>query len=308
MTEKAPKVITPNQRHRIRTSPLEKTFTILIYGILGFLGLMCLLPFVHLIALSFSGSAPVKAGKVTLWPLEANIDAYKYALDHPAFLRAFGISVLRVLVGMSISLFMLMITAYPLSKSSEASPLNPLFKTLMIIAMLTGGGLIPMYLVMSWLHLTNTFWALVIPGSLSLWNTFMVMNFFRAIPAELEEAAVMDGATSAQILVRIYIPLSVPVIATMALFVGVGHWNDWFSGMLYMARTQDYPLQTYLRQVITTPDFSTLTLEEMQKYAQITSKNNQAAQIIIATFPIMCVYPFLQKYFMTGLTLGSVKG
>ena len=307
MTSNATKVI-HTRKHRIRTSPVEKLFTVLIYGILGFLGIMCLLPFVHLIALSFSGSVPVKAGKVTLWPLEANIDAYKYALDHPAFLRAFGISVMRVLVGMAISLFMLMITAYPLSKSSEASPLNPLFKVLMIIAMLTGGGLIPMYLVMSWLHLTNTFWALVVPGSLSLWNTFMVMNFFRAIPTELEEAAVVDGATSAQILVRIYIPLSVPVIATMALFVGVGHWNDWFSGMLYMARTQDYPLQTYLRQVITTPDFSTLTVEEMQKYAQITSKNNQAAQILIATFPIMCVYPFLQKYFMTGLTLGGVKG
>ena len=300
--------IIASQRRRIRTSPVEKMFTCLIYGILGFLGIMCLFPFVHLIALSFSGSAPVKAGKVTLWPLEANIDAYKYALDHPAFIRAFGISVMRVVVGMAISLFMLMITAYPLSKSKEASPLNPLFKTLMIVAMLTGGGLIPMYLVMSWLRLTNTFWALVIPGSLSLWNTFMVMNFFRAIPGELEEAAVVDGATSVQILVKIYIPLSVPVIATMALFVGVGHWNDWFSGMLYMARTQDYPLQTYLRQVITTPDFSTLTVEEMQKYAQITSKNNQAAQIIIATFPIMCVYPFLQKYFMTGLTLGSIKG
>ena len=307
MTNNTPHVVTYH-KHRIRTSPVEKLFTVLIYGILGFLGIMCLLPFVHLIALSFSGSNPVKAGKVMLWPLEPNVDAYKYALDHPAFLRAFGISVLRVLVGTSIALFMLMITAYPLSKSSEASPLNPLFKTLMIIAMLTGGGLIPMYLVMSWLKLTNTFWALVIPGSLSLWNTFMVMNFFRAIPTELEEAAVMDGATSAQILLRIYIPLSVPVIATMALFVGVGHWNDWFSGMLYLARTQDYPLQTYLRQVITTPDFSTLTVEEMQKYAQITAKNNQAAQIIIATFPIMCVYPFLQKYFMTGLTLGSVKG
>ena len=295
-------------RHRIQTSPVEKFFTCLIYGILGFLGIMCLVPFVHLIALSFSGSDPVKAGKVMLWPLQFNVDAYKYALDHPAFLRAFMISVVRVIAGTSISLFMLMVTAYPLSKPAEASPLNPLFKVLMIVAMLTGGGLIPMYIVMSWLHLTNTFWALIIPGSLSLWNTFMVMNFFRAIPTELEEAAVVDGATSAQILVRIYIPLSVPVIATMALFVGVGHWNDWFSGMLYMARTQDYPLQTYLRQVITTPDFSTLTVEEMQKYAQITSKNNQAAQILIATFPIMCVYPFLQRYFMTGLTLGSVKG
>lgn len=292
----------------VRTTPAEKFFTVVIYGVLGILGLSCILPFIHLIALSFSGSTPVKQGIVTLYPIEFTTDAYKYALDHPTFMRALGISVLRTVVGVTLSLMMLVITAYPLSKSNEACPLNPVFKVMMIIAMLTGGGLIPMYLVMSWIGLTNTFWALVIPGCLSLWNCFMVMNFFRGVPSEIEEAAIVDGANSFQVMTRVYIPLSVPVIASMALFTGVGHWNDWFSGMLYIARSQDYPLQTYLRQVITTPNFSTLTVEEMQKYAQITAKNNQAAQIVIATLPIMCVYPFLQKYFMTGLTLGGVKG
>lgn len=299
---------TRGRRSHMRTTPAEKFFTGLIYTVLAILGLSCILPFIHLIALSFSGSTPVKQGIVTLYPIEFNVDAYKYALDHPSFMRALGISVLRTIVGVSISLAMLIITAYPLSKSNEACPLNPVFKVMMIVAMLTGGGLIPMYLVMSWIGLTNTFWALVIPGCLSLWNCFMVMNFFRGVPAEIEEAAIVDGANSFQVMTRVYIPLSVPVIASMALFTGVGHWNDWFSGMLYIARSQDYPLQTYLRQVITTPDFSTLSVEEMQKYAQITAKNNQAAQIVIATFPIMCVYPFLQKYFMTGLTLGGVKG
>lgn len=302
--------MTQMRRHHshVRTTPAEKFFTGLIYTVLAILGLSCILPFIHLIALSFSGSTPVKQGVVTLYPIEFNVDAYKYALDHPSFMRAFGISVLRTIVGVSISLAMLVVTAYPLSKSNEACPLNPVFKVMMIVAMLTGGGLIPMYLVMSWIGLTNTFWALVIPGCLSLWNCFMVMNFFRGVPAEIEEAAIVDGANSFQVMTQVYIPLSVPVIASMALFTGVGHWNDWFSGMLYIARSQDYPLQTYLRQVITTPDFSTLSVEEMQKYAQITAKNNQAAQIVIATFPIMCVYPFLQKYFMTGLTLGGVKG
>lgn len=299
---------TRGRRSHMRTTPAEKFFTGLIYTVLAILGLSCILPFIHLIALSFSGSTPVKQGIVTLYPIEFNVDAYKYALDHPSFMRALGISVLRTIVGVSISLAMLIITAYPLSKSNEACPLNPVFKVMMIVAMLTGGGLIPMYLVMSWIGLTNTFWALVIPGCLSLWNCFMVMNFFRGVPAEIEEAAIVDGANSFQVMTRVYIPLSVPVIASMALFTGVGHWNDWFSGMLYIARSQDYPLQTYLRQVITTPDFSTLSVEEMQKYAQITAKNNQAAQIVIATLPIMCVYPFLQKYFMTGLTLGGVKG
>lgn len=296
------------KRNRVRTTPVEKFFTILIYTVLAILGISCIVPFIHLIALSFSGSAAVNKGIVTLWPIEFTTDAYKYAFDHPTFVRAFCISVLRTVVGTLIALAMLVITAYPLSKSNEASPLNPLFKGMMIVAMLTGGGLIPMYLVMSWIGLTNTFWALVIPGCLSLWNCFMVMNFFRGIPSEIEEAAIVDGANSFQVLVQIYLPLSIPVIASMATFVGVGLWNEWFNGMLYVARSENYPLQTYLRQVITTPDFSTLTVEEMKKYAQITSKNNQAAQIIIATVPIMLIYPFMQKYFMTGLTLGGVKG
>lgn len=297
-----------SKRNRIRALPVEKAFTALIYSILGVLGAACVLPFIHLVALSFSGADPVKKGIVSLFPLEPSLDAYRYALDHPTFIRAFIISVLRTVAGISISLIMLILTAYPLSKSNAACPLNPVFKTLMIVAMLTGGGLIPMYMVMSWIGLTNTFWALIIPGSLSLWNCFMVMNFFRSLPVEMEEAAIVDGADSLQVMVRIYLPLSTPVIATMALFTGVGHWNDWFSGMLYLARSQDYPLQTYLQQVVTTPDFSTLTVEEMKKYAQITAKNNQAAQIIIATFPILCIYPFLQKYFMSGLTLGGIKG
>ena len=293
---------------RIRKSPSEKIVMTLIYVILGILGLSCILPFIHLIALSFSGSTAVNKGIVSFFPIDFTIDAYKYALDHPTFIRAFFISVARTVIGTLFALTMLVLTAYPLSKSSEACPLNPIFKTLMIIAMLTGGGLIPMYLVMSWIGLTNTFWALVIPGCLSLWNCFMVMNFFRGIPAELEEAARMDGANSFDVLLKVYLPLSVPVIASMAVFVGVGHWNDWFSGMLYIARSEDYPLMTYLRQVITTPDFSTLSVEEVKKYAQITTKNNQAAQIVITTLPIMVIYPFMQKYFMTGLTLGGVKG
>lgn len=296
------------KRNHVRTTPVEKFFTGLIYTVLAILGASCILPFIHLIALSFSGSNAVNRGIVTLFPIDFSTDAYRYALDHPSFMRAFGISVMRTAVGTIIALTMLVLTAYPLSKSNEACPLNPIFKGMMIVAMLTGGGLIPMYLVMSWIGLTNTFWALVIPGCLSLWNCFMVMNFFRGIPTEIEEAAIVDGANSFQILVQIYLPLSVPVIASMATFVGVGLWNEWFNGMLYVARSENYPLQTYLRQVITTPDFSTLTVEEMKKYAQITAKNNQAAQIVIATVPIMLIYPFLQKYFMTGLTLGGVKG
>ncbi|HHY83464.1 MAG TPA: carbohydrate ABC transporter permease [Clostridiales bacterium] len=296
------------KKRRIGRSFAESIVDVIIYSVLAILGISCVLPFIHLIAISLSGAVAVGSGKVTLWPMDFSIDAYRFAIEHPSFLRAFSISVARTVVGILISLTMLVITAYPLSKSYEACPPARIFKGMMIIAMLISGGLVPMYLVMSWIRLTNTFWALVIPGSLSLWNCFMVMNYFRSIPSELEEAAVVDGANSFQILVRVYLPLSVPIIATMAVFVGVGHWNDWFSGMLYIARSQNYPLQTYLQQVITIPDFSKLTLEEMKKYAEVNNKNNQAAQILIATIPILLIYPFLQRYFMTGLTLGGVKG
>ncbi|HHU78062.1 MAG: carbohydrate ABC transporter permease [Caldicoprobacterales bacterium] len=301
-------MIKKTKRNRMKSSFSEKSVDIIIYTILGVLGVSCILPFIHLAALSLSTSTAVSSGSVTLIPIGWNLDPYKYAMEHPAFLRALSISVVRTVAGVLISLTMLILTAYPLSKSHEVVPLAPVFKGMMIVAMLTSGGLIPMYLVMSWIKLTNTFWALVLPGCLSLWNCFMVMNFFRTIPSELEEAAVVDGANSFQILVRIYLPLSVPIIATMAVFVGVGHWNDWFSGMLYIARSQNYPLQTYLQQVITIPNFSNLTVDEMEKYARINNKNNQAAQILIATVPILLIYPFLQRYFMTGLTLGGVKG
>lgn len=297
-----------NHRNKIKSSFSGKIADIAIYTVLTALGISCILPFIHLAAISFSSSVAVSAGKVVLLPIDLNLDPYKYAMEHPTFIRAFIISVIRTISGVLLSLTMLIITAYPLSKSHEVCPPARIFKTMMIIAMLTGGGLIPMYLVMSWIGLINTFWALIIPGCLSLWNCFMVMNYFRSIPTELEEAAIVDGANSFEIMLKVYIPLSVPIIATMAVFVGVGHWNDWFSGMLYIARSQNYPLQTYLQQVITAPIFADLTIEEMQKYAKINAKNNQAAQILIATIPILLIYPFLQRYFMTGLTLGGVKG
>lgn len=294
--------------NKIKTSFSGKIADIIIYVILAILGMSCILPFIHLAALSLSSSAAVSSGKVMLLPIEFNTDAYRFAMEHPTFMRAFVISVLRTVSGVLLSLTMLVITAYPLSKSYEACPPARIFKAMMIIVMLTGGGLIPTYMVMNWIGLINTFWVLIIPGCLSLWNCFMVMNFFRSIPKELEEAAVVDGANSLEIMVKIYLPLSVPVIATMAVFVGVGHWNDWFSGMIYIAKSENYPLQTYLQQVITVPNFTKMTVEQMQKYAQINAKNNQAAQILIATVPILLIYPFLQRYFVTGLTLGSVKG
>ena len=195
----------------MKSSFSEKSVDIIIYTILGVWSFMhtAFYPSGSTILISIYCS---QLGECYPYSNRLEPDPYKYAMEHPAFLRALSISVVRTVAGVLISLTMLILTAYPLSKSHEVVPLAPVFKGMMIVAMLTSGGLIPMYRVMSWIKLTNTFWALVLPGCLSLWNCFMVMNFFRTIPSELEEAAVVDGANSFQILVRIYLPLSVRLL------------------------------------------------------------------------------------------------
>jgi putative aldouronate transport system permease protein len=156
--------------------------------------------------------------------------------------------------------------------------------------------------------LRNKLWALVLPGAVQAFNITILLNFFRQIPKELEEAAIIDGAGQLNILARVYIPLSIPALATLLLFNAVGHWNEWFSAMIYMNSSKNYPLQTYLQGVLTVPNYSFVDPTQMELLSRVSSKTFRAAQILIATVPVLFVYPFLQKYFITGMTLGSLKG
>lgn len=293
---------------KMKKHPGDILFNICNYIILGALGLICVIPFVHLLALSFSSSAAATAGLVSFWPVQATVASYQYAFQKPEFIRAFGVTLLRVLLGVTLNMLLLILTAYPLSKRNSELPGRTLISWFFILTMFVSGGMIPSYLVVNATGLTNTIFALVIPGAVSVYNVTILLNFFRQTPRELEESAVMDGASQIVCLVRIYLPLALPCMATLFIFCTVGHWNSWFDGMIYMSSSRNYPLMTYLQSVIATPDFTLLDIEQMELMSKISSKTFQAAQIIIATVPILIVYPFMQKYFVKGMTLGAMKG
>lgn len=277
--------------------------------LLGIICVTCVLPFVHLLAVSFSSSSAVAAGKVGFLPVEFTTASYEYVITGGRFLHAMAISIERVILGTLLNLALMVITAYPLSKDSL--PGRGIIAGFFVLTMLVGGGMIPTYLLVSGLGLKDTLWALILPGALPVSNMIILMNFIRGLPHELEESAWIDGATPFQTLVQIIFPLLGPSLATVGLFSMVGHWNDWFAGMIYMSEPLNYPLQTYLQTLLV--DFEKLMQSDtsgniMDILSKMNARTGRAAQLFLGALPIMCVYPFLQKYFTKGLTLGSVKG
>ncbi len=292
---------------RIR-SPGDVAFHVVNYTILVLLAASCVLPFLHVISLSFSSGVAADKALVGLWPVDFSLAAYQYAFGKTLFLRSIWNTVKRVILGVSISMVLTVLASYPLSKANRVFPGRTAFAWFFMVTMLIGGGLIPTYLVVTWTGIRNSIWALVLPGAVWGFNVALLLNFFRQIPAELEESAFMDGAGAWRILLQIYVPLSLPALATLTIFGTVAHWNEWFHGMIYLDSSRDYPLQTYLQGVIVQPSFDMLDQAQLELMLRLSRRTFNAAQIVIASVPIICVYPFLQKYFVRGLTLGSVKG
>jgi putative aldouronate transport system permease protein len=284
----------------------------ILYIILTALALVCLLPFVHVVAKSLSDKASVAADIVGFLPIGFNTENYAFLLNNRQFMQSFVTSVVRVLLGITITLLITVITAYPLSRDRIHMPGRTIYKVMLLIGMLFSAGLIPYFLTIRNFGLYNNFLVLIIPGALSIFNTILVMNFFRGIPVELEEAAILDGATHLDILFRVFIPVSLPVLATVTLFSAVGHWNSWFDGIIFLSSSDNWPLQSFMYSVVTTRMLewqnSTGVQDAARKFQQATPQALVSAMIFIASFPIICVYPFLQRYFVTGLTIGSVKG
>ncbi len=271
----------------------------------------CVLPFVHLLAVSFSKGTAVAAGKVGFIPIGFNTSAYEFALTGGKFLHAMLISFERVILGVAINLVLMIITAYPLSKTKKQVAGRNIYMTFFMITMLIGGGMIPTYLVVTSLGLKDTIWALILPGALPISNMIVLMNFMRELPEEMEEAAAIDGASPVQILIKVLLPVLKPALATVGLFCIVAHWNDWFSGMIYMSSPENYPLQTYLQSLL--QNFEQMMNQgrggDMRDLmAQLSERTGRAAQLFLGSIPVMIIYPFLQKYFTKGLVLGSVKG
>lgn len=296
---------------KIKLNSKTTIFDSVNYIFLGIVAFICLLPILNVLAISFSDSAKASAGMVGILPVDFNLSSYKYALSKPQFLHSFLVSVKRVSLGFIINMTCMIITAYPLSKSDKELTGRSIYAWFMFITMVFSGGMIPMFVVVKQLHLMNTIWSLVLPGAVPVFNVIILMNFFKQIPKEITESAVMDGAGHLTILLKVFLPLAKPALATTGLFTVVGHWNEWFSGMIYMTRPENYPLQTYLQSIIVSRDMSTFasaSKETLEMLSQISDRTLKSAQIFIAAAPILLVYPIVQKYFMKGLTLGSVKG
>lgn len=279
------------------------------YIFLGILAFTCLFPVVNVIMISFSHPGAVAANKVTLWPIGFQVAAYREIFSNQLILRAIGVSVARVIVGTSINLLLIMITAYPLSKETAQFPARNILMWYFVVPMLFSGGLIPTYLLIRNIGLLNRFWVLVIPSAVPIFSVIIMMNFLRSLPNSLMEAAMIDGANHWYILYKIALPLSLPSFATLALFSIVGHWNTWFDALIYMLDTKKWPLQTLLQAAIKAQVEVDLIAQmgDFEKARRLSDQTLLASKIVVAIVPIICVYPFLQKYFIKGILLGSVK-
>jgi len=284
-----------------------RLFDVINAIILMVFGLICIAPFVHMLALSLSSTAPAVAGYVRFWPVNFTWANYEAVLANPAFYQSFLVSVKRVVLGTFLSMTVTVLTAYPLSRADYIFKGRHIFIGLLLFALLFNGGLIPWYMIIRELKLLNTIWALVLPTALNIWNIILMTNFFKEIPKELEEAAFIDGASHWQNLWFVVLPLSVPVLAALSLFTAVGHWNSWFDGMILMSDPSNYPMQSYLRTVVVGLDMRQLGGLDPRLLALVSDRALRAAQILVSTVPILVAYPFLQKYFITGIKLGAIK-
>lgn len=280
-----------------------------IHVIVIFFGIICLLPLWYIVVVSFSKASAVEGNMVGLLPVGFNTVAYEEVLGDTQFWRSFGISVCRVILAVIINTVLTVSMAYPLTKNKRQFKGRNIYMNLLIFAMLFNGGMVPTFLTLKNYHLLNTIWALVLPGAVPVFNVILMMNFMNGIPKALEEAAILDGATPLQVLLRVYIPCSGPVIATVSLFSVVGSWNDFYSGLLYITRSKNYPLMTYIQSItINMEDIvRNGTASEILRASQVSSQNLNAAKIVIAVIPLLIIYPLLQKYFITGIVIGSVK-
>ena len=272
------------------------------------LAILCVLPLVHVLALSFSSSTAAAAGAVRLWPVDFTWKSYEYVMNRAAFWRSMWVSVQRILLGGALNLILTVSIAYPLSKDHSRFRGRTVYVWIFFFSTLFSGGLIPLYMLISNLKLMDTIWALVLPGAVPVFNIILMLNFFRQIPRELEEAAFIDGAGHWKTLLRVYIPCSLASIATVTLFSVVGHWNSYFDGLIYSNFPENYPLQSYLQTVVVARDLTNLTGDDWKNLQNISERTMKAAQIFVGAVPILCFYPFLQRYFVKGIIVGSVKG
>jgi putative aldouronate transport system permease protein len=286
-----------------------RTFSVFNYAFLALLALSCLYPLLHALALSFSDASLLTVRDVGIVPLGFTAEPYRQLIVGPVFGRALAISVLRVLVGTVANMVLTTLTAYPLARGSRELKGRGVYMWFLVFPLLFSGGLIPTYLWLRQLHLLGSFWVLILPGAVPVFNVIMMMNFFRGLPPALHEAALVDGAGHLRILSSIYIPLSTASIATLSLFCIVGHWNAWFDALVYINEPTKLPLQTVMQNLIAQArDLSKIVQQgNIGALRKLSKKNVTAAAMVISIIPILLAYPFLQRHFISGVVIGSIK-
>ena len=288
----------------MRQTKGEKRFSYFNNTFLIIFGLICLLPYINLLAKSLSSEANVVAGKVTFWPLGFNLDAYTGVLSIPTFKTAFRNSVITTVLATVTHTFFTIAVGYMTSK--EHIPGSKLIMRMYVFTMLFGGGTIPTYMVIKSMGLMNNLLVLVIPGMVGTFNMIMARNYFYTIPDSLEESAKLDGASNLAIFFRIMLPMAIPSVATITIFIAVGVWNGYMGPKMYLTKNNVKTLSLYLKQLIDAADLAN-TAEGAEMLDKVAAASFRAAAVFISTVPILCVYPFLQKYFIVGMTMGAVK-
>lgn len=283
-------------------------FDILNYLLIALISFTTVLPIIYIIFNSFATEFELTTRSMFIIPHTWSVDAYTYIFRSNKIIRSFLNSILITVAGTGINLFATVTLAYPLSKKYLRG--RNFWLNMVIFSMFFSGGMIPGYIVVSsWLQLRGTYWALLLPGAISAYNMMIVKNFFQGIPQELEESAHLDGCNDLSTLVRIVLPLSLPVLATFGLFYAVGHWNSYFPAMIYLTDDKMYPLQLILRNIIVTAEAAAGDMSLMDpNFVEPPKQSIKMAVIVVATVPIMMVYPFLQKYFVKGVMVGALKG
>ncbi|MGG1519521.1 carbohydrate ABC transporter permease [Paenibacillus oryzisoli] len=282
----------------------EKIWQAAVYMILIVLALLCLLPFLYVMAVSVTPESEVLRRGIVIIPESFTFAAYKEVFISHGIGQAYKITLFRTIVGTALNVFFTIIAAYPLSK--KYLPGRSTFLLFIVFTMMFGGGLIPTYLLIRSLGLLNSPWVLIIPQLISAFNLVIIKGFFEQLPAEIEESARVDGASELQSLWRIILPLSLPVLATISLFYAVGHWNSYFDAIVYLNDAKLMPLQVVLRNILL--NIAAQNADSMANSATVSKFAVQMAAVVVTTIPILIVYPFMQKHFTKGVLMGSIKG
>jgi putative aldouronate transport system permease protein len=287
----------------------DKLFGFTVHALLVLVLIAVLYPLLFVLSASISDPAKVVGGEVWLWPKDLTFRGYEKVFQNKDILNGYANTLLYTVIGTCVNIVMTILAAYPLSRKDLVG--RGLVTALFVFTMFFSGGLIPTYLLIKKLGMVNTMWALIIPNAIAIWNIIIMRTFFQqSIPGEVQESAQIDGCSNVQILLRIVLPLSLPILAVMTLFYSVAHWNSYFSALIYLTDRGKYPLQLVLREILIQSNMKDMvqTSEESLAKSIMEAESIKYAVVIVANLPILLLYPFLQRYFVKGLVIGAVKG